>query len=73
MRPFTVLLFSGLSLASVGACAPVPGNTYPEAALATTCDQMEGYPDCNSGQEATITAQALQTQAAAPATTLAGR
>jgi hypothetical protein len=60
MRPTALMMFSGLSLASIAACAPVPGNTYPQSALATTCDQMEGYPDCTSGHETTMTLQALQ-------------
>jgi hypothetical protein len=63
MRPITLLLFAGLSLASLAACAPVPGNTYPKTALAQTCDRMEGYPDCHSGRESTLTREALRAPA----------
>lgn len=61
MRAIAIVLFSGLSLASIAACAPMSGDDYSKAALATTCPQLQGYPGCHSGQDAgaTLTAQEL--------------
>jgi hypothetical protein len=50
MRAIIVLLFSALSLASIAACAPISGDTYSKAALASACPALEGYPDCHPGQ-----------------------
>jgi hypothetical protein len=50
MRAIIVLLFSGLSLASIAACAPISGDAYSKAALASACPALEGYPDCHPGQ-----------------------
>lgn len=45
MRALAILLLSGLSVASIAACAPT--SDYQKNALAT-CPQLEGYPDCPS-------------------------
>jgi hypothetical protein len=51
MRAVSILLFSGLSLASIAACAPISGEAETKAALAASCPVMEGYPDCHSGED----------------------
>lgn len=68
MRPVVIVLFSGLSLASIAACAPVSGDAYPTAALANTCPELEGYPGCHSGQDAgaTVTVRSLPRRHAGP-------
>jgi hypothetical protein len=65
MRTITLLLFSGMSLASVAACSSSSGNPYGMANLAATCPEIEGYPGCHSGQDAgaTMTARRLVAQA----------
>jgi len=61
MRPLTILLLSGLSLASIAGCTRMSSNTYPTTVLAATCPEFEGYPGCHSGSAggATATAEAL--------------
>jgi hypothetical protein len=51
MRAVSILLFSGLSLASIAACAPISGEADTKAAFAASCPAMEGYPDCHSGED----------------------
>ncbi|HEX9466543.1 MAG TPA: hypothetical protein VGB82_28430 [Alphaproteobacteria bacterium] len=49
MRLIAFILFSGIALASMSACAPVSGNTGtlgPTGVNTTECPTLEGYPDC---------------------------
>lgn len=50
MRLFAFILFSGIALTSIGACAPVPGDIgAPRQASvnSSNCPALEGYPDCH--------------------------
>jgi hypothetical protein len=59
MRPIAMLLVCGLFVASIAACAPISDNQ--KIALATTCPQLEGYPDCPS-QDTGATLELATTQ-----------
>lgn len=61
MRPIVMLLISGLYVASIAACAPVSDNQ--KIALAATCPQLEGYPDCPS-QDTGATVELATSQSA---------
>ena len=50
MRAISIL-FSGLSLVSIAACASISGEAETKAAFAASCPALEGYPDCHSGEE----------------------
>lgn len=45
------ILFSGIALTSMSACAPVSGNTGPlrlTTLKTPECSTLEGYPDCRA-------------------------
>lgn len=50
MRLIAFMLFSGIALTSISACAPVPGDTGTsrQTSVNNPCPELQGYPDCHS-------------------------